>query len=286
MNPSTRDTFTINLISNASMERYPDNTMASFRTSLPVPEGLVLPQDGNWEVAVSEIAHPAMMNNLNGQEKGSGFQIARVGLSEDGTVAWQDLPVHLWVTKGRYHSVDDIIRYMTNSIQTHYNFCIHLQQEHKIDLATTRDIHTDKIKIQASLPCVIRYDHELAAVLGFKAGTFYLTDQFAPFAVDLQRIHAMFIYTDIIEHQFVGDALAPVLRTVPFYATLARTGEQTLKTTQVVKRFNNLEFKRVTQSTISTILLELRDESGALVSFCDVGRVCVTLLFRKRPTTF
>ena len=263
MNPSTRDTFTINLISNASMERYPDNSMASFRTCLPIPEGLVLPQDGNWEVAVSEIAHPAIMNNLNGPEKGSGFRASRVDLSDDGTVQWQDLPVHLWVSKGRYHSVEDIIRCMQNALYSYYKFCIHLQKEHKIHIAITRDQRTDKIKLQADPPCMFSFDHELAAVLGFEAGQSYMTDVEAPFSIDLQRIHAMFIYTDIIEHQFVGDALAPVLRTVPFYATLARAGEQSKKTTQIVKRFNNLEFKRVTQSTISTIFWN-----------CATRRVC------------
>ena len=53
--------FTIDLISNASMEVFGENTMAKFRSQLAQP--LVL--DGEWQVALSSISFPSNINNVN-----------------------------------------------------------------------------------------------------------------------------------------------------------------------------------------------------------------------------
>ena len=52
--------FTINLVSNASMATFPENTMAHFTTLLP--HQLQLP--GYWEVALVEIAWPSSIQNI------------------------------------------------------------------------------------------------------------------------------------------------------------------------------------------------------------------------------
>ena len=54
----------MNLISTASLKFYPDNKLSHFRTVIPVNNGLTL--DGAWEVALSEIVFPSMMNNITG----------------------------------------------------------------------------------------------------------------------------------------------------------------------------------------------------------------------------
>ena len=59
MNPAKE--FTIDLISNASMEVFRENTMAKFRNQLAQP--LIL--DGEWQVALSLISFPSNINNDN-----------------------------------------------------------------------------------------------------------------------------------------------------------------------------------------------------------------------------
>ena len=59
MNPAKE--FTIDLISNASMEDFGENTMAKFRNQLAQP--LIL--DGEWQVALSSISFPSNINNVN-----------------------------------------------------------------------------------------------------------------------------------------------------------------------------------------------------------------------------
>ena len=58
--------FTINLISNASMATFPENTLSQFTTLLPQQLALT----GSWGVALSEIAWPASIQNItSGQFK-------------------------------------------------------------------------------------------------------------------------------------------------------------------------------------------------------------------------
>ena len=57
---SQQQSFTINLVSNASMSAFPDNTLAKFTTSLP--QSLVL--HGTWEVALVELSWPGLIENV------------------------------------------------------------------------------------------------------------------------------------------------------------------------------------------------------------------------------
>ena len=50
------ESFTKELVSNASAQLFPDNTLSSFTNFLPEQLNL----DGQWEVAVSEISYPSM----------------------------------------------------------------------------------------------------------------------------------------------------------------------------------------------------------------------------------
>lgn len=59
-NSSCIEEFTMNLISNASMETFPGNTLSSFTTLLPTPIQL----SGEWQVALVEIAWPNVVQNV------------------------------------------------------------------------------------------------------------------------------------------------------------------------------------------------------------------------------
>ena len=54
------DSFTIELVSNASGELFPDNTISSFTNFLPEQVNL----ERQWEVAISEISYPSMYQNI------------------------------------------------------------------------------------------------------------------------------------------------------------------------------------------------------------------------------
>ena len=53
------ESFTIDLVSNASAQLFPNNTLRSFTNFLPEQLNL----EGQWEVAISEISYPSMYRN-------------------------------------------------------------------------------------------------------------------------------------------------------------------------------------------------------------------------------
>ena len=54
------ESFTLELVSNASAQLFPDNTLRSFRNFLPEQLNL----EGQWEVAILEISYPSMYQNV------------------------------------------------------------------------------------------------------------------------------------------------------------------------------------------------------------------------------
>ena len=54
------ESFTIELVSNASAQLFPDNTLSYFTNFSPEQLNL----EGQWEVAISEISYPSMYQNF------------------------------------------------------------------------------------------------------------------------------------------------------------------------------------------------------------------------------
>ena len=54
------DSFTIELVTNASFNCYPNNSLSSFTNFLPEQIHL----KGEWEVAISEISYPSLYQNV------------------------------------------------------------------------------------------------------------------------------------------------------------------------------------------------------------------------------
>ena len=54
------ESFTIKLVSNASAQQFPDNTLTSLTNFLPEQLNL----DGQWKVAISETSYPSMHQNV------------------------------------------------------------------------------------------------------------------------------------------------------------------------------------------------------------------------------
>ena len=54
------ESFTIELVSNASRQLFPDKKLSSFTHFLPEQLNL----DGQWEIAISEISYPSMYQNV------------------------------------------------------------------------------------------------------------------------------------------------------------------------------------------------------------------------------
>ena len=92
--------------------------------------------------------------------------------------------------------------------------------------------------------------------------------------------HLVFIYTNIIEYQYVGDVKAPLLRVIDSKQRLKNGSVCELEPTNR-KVFTNLDYKKLLTNTIQSISIELRTESGQLIPFSGTGKVILTLQFKK-----
>ena len=105
------DSFTIELVSNASSQLFPNNTLSSFTNFLPEQVNL----DGQWEVAISEISYPSMYENVT-----------------EGKVMFYDEKLSktteaYYLEPGLYSSITDIVEAMNTLIQernNHRDTCI------------------------------------------------------------------------------------------------------------------------------------------------------------------
>ena len=92
--------------------------------------------------------------------------------------------------------------------------------------------------------------------------------------------HLTFIYKNIIQYQYVGDAKSPLLPAINSKKTYekrlcVRTG------TNTSIFFSNLDYKKLLSNTIQSISIELRTETKRMVPFLGTGKVISTLQFKK-----
>ena len=105
------ESFTKELVSNASGELFPNNTLSSITNFLPE----LLNLEGQWEVAISEISYPSMYQNITEGK----FKFFDEKLSKS-TSTYNLEP-------GLYISITDIVEVMNRLIQeknNHNETCI------------------------------------------------------------------------------------------------------------------------------------------------------------------
>ena len=95
--------FTVELVSNASFDYYPNNTLSSFTNFLPEQINL----DGEWEVAITELSYPSLYQNIT---EGKFFYL------DEATPDTKPLDYYT-ILSGLYPSNSDIFNEMHRIIQ-------------------------------------------------------------------------------------------------------------------------------------------------------------------------
>ena len=260
------DSFTVELVSNASPQLFPNNTLSSFTVFLPEQVNL----DGQWEVAISEISYPSMYQNVT-----------------EGKIMFYDEKLFktteaYYLEPGLYSSITDIVEAMNILIQernNHKDTCITIKvsrvtQKVKVYLANEesslaisctdlRHIFVGDVRNDSGILMLGKEPHE------------------PTFACDIVRIHSLMIYTDIAEYNTVGDTKAPLLRCFPFIFKLKSGDIIITRQYMNYETFINLQFGRLLKNSFQIIHIDLRDTSGEKIPFLSVRITPVVLMFRK-----
>ena len=270
------DSFIIELVSSASTNVYPENTLASFSNFLP--DQLTL--EGNWEVALLEISYPSLYNNIT---DGKFWYVNNPNKSKETKETNPATGISidydpLYIQPGLYMSLDEILTSMNNSLKKK-------RSTQKVDLKWS--INQVSRKVDISLPSkdshLVISSPDLSTILGFPSNVWLkgIGPHQSLYPIDILRIHSVMVYTDIVEYSVIGDTKAPVLRCFPFEQRLSR---DRISVTKFISNnsFDNLQFRRLLRNSIHSIRIELRTQTGELIPFVSVGLTRVSLLFRKQ----
>jgi len=229
------------------MDVFPDNTLSHFLVKLPQTITL----EGSWEVALMEIHYPhSWYNVVAGKNR----------ILYDATMGSEDHGI-ITLDAGYYHSIDSVIeairsKGLPDTISMVYN-------------------DTSKRVTVGLGPGAALFPFEgMAEMLGFPRRAIHNT-QVAPFQADIRTIYSLYVYSDLVEEQLVGDVRAPLLRIVNV------EGENS---DIITHAYNKPYFLPLKKREFDTIEIYIRDDTGQKVPF-QRGKVIVTLAFRKRRPT-
>ena len=243
--------FTIELVFNAFLQLFANNTLSSFTNFLQ--EQVIL--EGQWEVATSEICYPAMYQNVT--EGKFVFYDEKLSKTREA----------YYLQPGLFSSITDIVEAMNTLIQ---------ETDNHRDTCTTIKIDrvTQKVKVYLA-----NEDASLAIFstdLGHGKGAHEPT-----FSYDIVRIHSLRTYTDIVVYNIVGDTTAPLLRCFPFISNLKSGVIITTGQYMIYQTFSKLQFRRLLGNSFLSIHIDLRGTPGEKIPFASVGITRLVLLFRK-----
>lgn len=275
--------------SNSSMEYFPDNTLANFRVKLGKP--LVL--DGRYEVALTEIIYPH--RRLTVQPSEATIQVStlkRVGQgkrkAEEDSMTEPDADTAPIERKkksveysGQPTTKNSTVKYILSagtydSARELYHQLLLLLRTAAVQIHLNPASGMFKMSLKRSVTQVV-LSPRMAHMIGFTPAEVSYTVS-TPSVVKAQYMphldstaHSLYIYTSIVDHQLVGNAVAPLLRVVcPDSDKLGQT---------VSEKYIKPNYLPVSSSYIDTIDVQIRTTTGHLFPFTSGTPVVLTLHF-------
>ena len=248
--------FYLHLPSNSSLDKFPNNTLTEYRVGLPQTISLT----GEWEVALTEIHYPHSWNNVQGNFQ-NRFYLRNKELS--GVWEAQIIP------PGHYSSIADVIAKMNELVDNGDRF----KDDVKFSYDPLRRIVTVHLQNSAEV-----YFSDIGQMLGFSPKGIISKTSTGEREADLEHsFHDLYVYCDIIQPQYVGDALVPLLRIIPVEG---KDGQR------ISKSFVRPQYVPVIRKQFESIEVNIKRDTGEPVPF-EFGRVLLTLHFQQsRPVNF
>ena len=258
------ESFTMELVSSASAQLFPDNTLSSFTNFLPEQLNL----DGQWEVAISETSYPSMYQNVTEGK----FLFCDKNFSKPSEFHYLE--------PGLYPSITDIVEAMNFLIQERHN-----HSENCIKVKVSQTTQKVEIYIANEKPGLAFFSTDLGHIfesfVGNEIGVMLRGKgpHKPEFAYDIVRIHSLLINTDLIEYNIVGDTKAPLFRCFPFISKLKSGNIITTGHNMNYQTFSNLQFRQLLKNSFHSVHIDLRDTSGEKLPVVSVGITRLLVLF-------
>ena len=250
--------FYLTLPSNSSMHVYVDNSMANFKTKLPNHIEL----EGPWEVALVEMQYPHSWYNIEGVE---GEIVVLTFPQGDGGMVIQQHVVN--IPPGYYPTINNLLR----RIETEVRIAVNVLEN---PISFRYDEITRKItaNVQTGTSVSFKPGGKIQRILGFYLEVLPPGESEASLVVDMDPLHSLYVYCDLLEPRVVGDRMTQLLRIVP---ATGESGEM------VMRIYENGHYTPLQRKSFETVEIDIRDSTGKKVPF-ERGTLNVTLHFRRR----
>ena len=305
---NTENEFQLTLPSNASITFSPDNKPANYTTTLPSPISL----EGEWEVALIDIQYPHNWMNITNdvyiiflfdiKSKDKGIRDLLTAVLSDYRIKYNKELTEAYkllkddavkvergalmtlcarIPKGYYSNVEELITTINQEIQDSFSgrpeFPSEREKTKEVNLIyrynpIERNVQGFQQGMEG-LPEIICLDKQVKSLLDqAKAKLSEDTQLHTSSKLLLNTISSIYIYTDIIKYQFVGDVKVPLLGVLPV---------QGLDGEQQYWSFNPPYYIPLALSTLSSVNIHLADDKGDEIPFFGDGKVVARLHFRR-----
>lgn len=283
------------------MDIFPGNTLASFTNHFDEQYFF----DGDWAVALTEIFFPSGIKNVEETEisvfnsdddddisiDSDDPDVVVSRLINDPDVIRISKPKEpskkITLREGFYESAEQLLNYVKTEAQFNkFDFTIDpLTSVLTLSFGKGEGLTFPNNHIPGLLGHEGVFDREqrFGVHIGHKKfGPFaQQNDHTGNYPVEMTAgTQFMFVYVDFIEYQQVGDTKAPLLRVIETERRL-KNGSLYNLTPVNRKSFDNLEYKKLLTSSLQSVKVELRTETGKPVPFLGTGKVVLSLVFKK-----
>lgn len=260
--------FFVTLVSNSSMNIFPNNTTSSFTVHLS--EKITL--RGQWNVAIAEIHYNYNFFNVTSENNKVILSHAEPDSHSDNSLNKILPSVIREIKTGYYNTIHDLIDSVNYLIKDHLHNDLKLLS---IDNTTNRtQVH--KENLSDDIDC-IHLEGRLSMQLGFEPRQNILLVKSSQHIGNLSFgiPDQMLIYTDIIEPTFIGHEKAYVLKVVNTEAKQLCFGDA------CYKEYTHMHYMRVQKRDFDTISIDIRDHTGSFMPF-QHGVLMVKLHFKQQ----
>eukprot|EP00111_Clytia_hemisphaerica_P012033 TCONS_00035368-protein len=278
------DKFFISLPSDSSMSVYPDNKISKYTTYFP-DEIKVSPTQ--WKVALKEIIFPHSWYTI---KDGSNTIIKfYYNITEDETLNLTKSTTPYTFLKDK-SGKDTLAKLITVKPGIYQNILDIIKALNKQDEGDIRPMDfsldiTSKTSVTIFRDCTIKWNNsDIAKCFGFDpsgdiSSISALDEKITIISNSIgttQPLEIIYVYSDIVENQHVGDFKVPLLRIIPIRSKFGEINWV---------RFDKPQFLKLSRENINNIEINIRDNLGQLVSF-ESGRAIITLVFERISTRF
>jgi len=240
--------FYITLPSNACMNTFPDNSLTNYVIKLDRPLRL----EKNWVVGLVEMHYPNSWDNVN---DGSVYLFQRNPKS-----------VKLMRLKpGRYRTIKDVTSAVHRCLSS-------------FGIEKTLSIVHDEIQNfcfvrVADADLQIQLSENLCNILGLENKKYEFGESRGIRQCDIaEGFTSLYVYSNIVQPQIVGDVQVPLLRIVPV--------KEKSKETNQVERFQHVQYLPINNMGTETIEVVIKRDNGIPPSFRS-GKVIITLHLKQ-----